>query len=312
MGKYIITSGQNIYDVALHLYGSVEGIVDLMMNNASLSLCDSLKPGMELVYTDDFIINNDIYAYYRMNNIVPSNGERTVYYKSSSHPKLIEIYVDKELTSVAFDLYGLYGEIEIDWGDNSPMQILPIPSQFQTISHYFDNKVSTDRKINIYGYFHLQFLDISKLFPKSVFVLQPLYVEKFKFSACEADIDFFKLIEGVYKIELNGAKSNNLLPLLHCYDLKELDLSFAKLRQDVIDLYLIALVNEHYGRRNCHLILTTRPSGIYQEPLRDHEARYIIQSGMEAIWVITHEPAWNEAGDWVFDVCGEIYTINTP
>ena len=31
MGKYIVTNGQNIYDISLHLYGSIEGIVDLMM-----------------------------------------------------------------------------------------------------------------------------------------------------------------------------------------------------------------------------------------------------------------------------------------
>ena len=33
MGSYRVVAGQNIYDVALHLYGSVEGIVDLLVNN---------------------------------------------------------------------------------------------------------------------------------------------------------------------------------------------------------------------------------------------------------------------------------------
>ena len=52
MGKYKITAGQNIYDIAMHLYGSIEGIVDLLINNPGLSLDDNLKSGDELEYTD--------------------------------------------------------------------------------------------------------------------------------------------------------------------------------------------------------------------------------------------------------------------
>ena len=36
MGNYRVITGQNIYDVALHLYGSIEGIVDLLVNNPDL------------------------------------------------------------------------------------------------------------------------------------------------------------------------------------------------------------------------------------------------------------------------------------
>ncbi|MCS2956861.1 hypothetical protein NXX53_06170 [Bacteroides salyersiae] len=43
MGKYTVITGQNLYDIALHIYGSIEGIVDLLMNNPDLSLCDNLK-----------------------------------------------------------------------------------------------------------------------------------------------------------------------------------------------------------------------------------------------------------------------------
>jgi hypothetical protein len=36
MGKYTVTGRQNLFDIALHLYGSIEGIIDLMMSNTSL------------------------------------------------------------------------------------------------------------------------------------------------------------------------------------------------------------------------------------------------------------------------------------
>ena len=74
MGRYKVIAGQNIYDVALHLYGSVEGIVDLLMNNTSLSIDDDLRPGDELAYTDGFVINADVLAYNTRHNIVPAGG----------------------------------------------------------------------------------------------------------------------------------------------------------------------------------------------------------------------------------------------
>ena len=55
MGRYKVIAGQNIYDIALHIYGSIEGIVDLMMCNTDLSLDTTLKVGDELIYSDDFI-----------------------------------------------------------------------------------------------------------------------------------------------------------------------------------------------------------------------------------------------------------------
>ena len=48
MGNYRVITGQNIYDVALHLYGSIEGIVDLLVNNPDLSLETELRTGQEL------------------------------------------------------------------------------------------------------------------------------------------------------------------------------------------------------------------------------------------------------------------------
>ena len=50
MGKYTVTEGQNLYDVALHLTGSIEGIVDLLICNPALSLADTLRSGDELFY----------------------------------------------------------------------------------------------------------------------------------------------------------------------------------------------------------------------------------------------------------------------
>lgn len=37
--------------------------------------------------------------------------------------------------------------------------------------------------------------------------------------------------------------------------------------------------------------------------------RYRIASGMEAVWVILHEEAWNEGGAWKFIIDDITYTV---
>ena len=57
MAIYKVKPAQNLYDVALHLYGSIEGLFDLLITNEWLSMTTELQPGMELEYHDYFVIN---------------------------------------------------------------------------------------------------------------------------------------------------------------------------------------------------------------------------------------------------------------
>lgn len=106
MGNYRVITGQNIYDVALHLYGSIEGIVDLLINNPGLSLETELRTGQELTYTDGFIINADVVAYNEMHGIVPSNGERHVYPKHFTCPQTAVFSLSAALVSVQCEVSG--------------------------------------------------------------------------------------------------------------------------------------------------------------------------------------------------------------
>ena len=49
------------------------------------------------------------------------------------------------------------------------------------------------------------------------------------------------------------------------------------------------------------------PSGEYQEPPRDEHGNYVITTGMQAVYVITHEPDWNIAGAWTFKINNSVY-----
>jgi hypothetical protein len=307
MGKYTVTAGQNLFDVALHIYGSIEGIIDLMMNNISLSFAGSLKTGDELEFTDGFVINPDIIAYYRMNNIVPANGERKVYHKSTGFQKVFKIRLNSVQTSAGFTVSG-NGDMEIDWGDNSPVQSVTLHNEQQPFFLCFDNTVSGKRKIVIYGDFTIKQMDFTALGATDIFLFRPLSVEKFVLKDSKINIGFISLFKDVYNINLSGMKIASLLPLLENKKLMKLDLSGINVECDVIDQYLTGLVKYHHGRRSCTVILTEYPSGEYKEPGRDENGKYILTCGMEAVWLLCNEPLWNEAGYWKFTIKGETYT----
>lgn len=308
MGKYRVTAGQNIYDVALHLYGSIEGIVDLMMNNRDLSLVTTLRAGDELVYTDDFIINADVVAYNTLHGIVPANGERHVYHKKITLPASAIFHLPAELTSVSCSLSG-EGTVEIDWGDNSDVETVPLGKDVRTLAHIFDNKVRGKRTVRWFSDTRFGKADWSGLQPSSLFLLREFPVEELKLTGCALSLESFQLLTETYDLNLTGITTGSLMPLVRCKELMTLDLAEAHLRSTVIDAYLTALVEDYGNRRNCTVTLPTMPSGTYREPLRDEvSGRYILSSGMEALWVLLHEEAWNEGGVWKFIINGQTYT----
>lgn len=309
MAKYTVITGQNLYDIALHIYGSIEGIVDLLVNNPNLSLCDNLRNGDVLEYTDGFIINEDVIVYNRMNGIVPSNSERNVYAKFSSKQQLCEIHIKNDRTYIEFIVNGSC-DLDIDWGDNSPIEVIALSDKEFRVYHAFDNQCKENRKIRIYGECQFKTIDWSNLNPLHVYPYKPINAEKLYIQSFSASLDFLVLFNGLYEINLSKIKTDNLLPLVYQTKLKVLDLTDAKISRLILDEYLISLVNNYENRRNNHIILSTEPTGEYKEPSIDDNNRYILRNGMEAIWVILHEPAWNEAGKWKFTIKDKIYTYS--
>lgn len=308
MSKYVVCEGQNLFDIALHIHGSIEGIVDLLVCNPLLSLASKLKSGDELSYTDDFVIDADTVAYYRRYAIKPANGERTVYYRFSEYPKFAEIYLENSQILACFEISG-NGTLEIDWGDNSKIETLTLGNALRQVFHTFDNSISGKRKISFYGNVSVRQINLSGMSASAIYLLRPLPIEKFTLQRGDMDIDFLYLLQDTYEIDLTRLTTDNLLSLLNNKGLMKLDLSGANIRQSTLDEYLINLVRHYYGRRSCDVYLTILPSGIYQEPRRDDNQNYILTTGMEAVWVLTHEAAWNEAGYWKFVINDLTYTF---
>lgn len=306
MGKYIVTKGQSLFDVALHLSGSIEGIVDLLINNEKLSLDTKLKSGDELIYTDDFTINTDIIAYNNNYQIIPANGEKNVYYKSIKSSKLLEIVCHQDATEMHFEISG-NGTLDIDWDDNSPVTTIQLSNKLEKVLHYFDNQSYLKRKIKLHGNINIKQLNLEGMILEAIYLLCPLQIEKFNLDKTNiSSIDFVQLFFGVYQINITNNTLSKLLPLAYNKNLMSLSLKNSRVSQEMIDKYLIHIVEHYEDRRNCTVTLPIPPSGVYQEPGKNENGNYIIASGFEAMWIITHEPAWNN-DSWKFIINDQEY-----
>lgn len=306
MGKYIVTAGQNIYDIALHLYGALEGLLDLFINNPSLSFSDRLCIGDELIYTDGFVISEDTISYNKTHNIIPANGERHIYYKHNKNI-FLEAYISNQKNAASLFISG-EGILTIDWGDDADLEVITLDKSVKDIRHYFNNIISDKRKIRLCGNVEFYFLDLSKLEAEEIYLLRLLYTEKLVLHHTDMNIEFTKLLEGCYQCDLAGSGTQSLLPLLKLKKLKFLKLDDVHVKPSIIDEYLIELVKQYGNRRNCRISLTISPTGVYKEPSKDINGKFRPVSGMEAIWIILHEPSWNESGNWEFIINGKTYT----
>ncbi len=65
-------AGQNIFDMALQMFGDATGVYDLAVIN-SLSVTDSIEPGTEL-NEPEFETNKSVVQYFTARNLKPATG----------------------------------------------------------------------------------------------------------------------------------------------------------------------------------------------------------------------------------------------
>lgn len=74
MEKYTARSGENIFDIALTLCGSVEGVFMLLAANPELSVNTEIRHGMEILYEPSYILNNEVKKWLDDNGVRVRNG----------------------------------------------------------------------------------------------------------------------------------------------------------------------------------------------------------------------------------------------
>lgn len=289
MATYKVTTNQNIFDVALLLYGSIEGLFDLLISNEWLDMETDLVSGMELEYHDYFVVNDGMKSAMNTKNLIPANRERHVYLKHPAEELVFLCDIDAEEYSVSFIVSGS-GSMLIDWGDNTDLETVQLAVEQQIVEHYFDN-VTEKRRIKVYGNFQIIKLDTTKI-GGALKLMRPMTVDEYTSHSNSYPLQGLFLFDGTVSVDLRGCHIDNLLPIgdmsLQILDLR--NVSFADI--SVLDEYLQYIVSNYGNRRNCTVYLTSEPT----------------EKGMAAIETILGEDAWNEAGNWVFNIKDKTYT----
>lgn len=289
MATYKVKGSQNLYDIALHLYGTIEGLFDLLISNPSLSMSGDLKAGTELEYHEDFVINSGIMNQLNEEGIVPVNGERFVYYKETESPLRAIIKVPAEAESFVLSISG-EGTLTIDWGDNTQLENIELTHSQSIIEHHFNNEVDL-RRIRCYGDFSVLQLNTTES-GGELYLTAPMTVDEYVSQSNGNTLASLFLFEGTYKVDLQKMFIEDLSPI-YSMSLSQLNLLGVRFKSvDVLDNYLVNIVENHQNRRACEVWLDTVPT----------------DSGMQAIQTIIGEAEWNTPNKWVFHINNQIYT----
>lgn len=74
MPKINVNQGQNLLDVTLQEYGSIEGVINLVFDN-ELTLNDTLIGGQELTIDESKTVTPDVVQYFVSQKIKVNTGE---------------------------------------------------------------------------------------------------------------------------------------------------------------------------------------------------------------------------------------------
>ena len=217
MKQYTVRSGQNIYDVSLTLYGTVEGIFDLLISNEGLTMDTKLEYGMVLNYHEEFVVNNGVVSWLRDNKVLVKNGEHIYHHidiESLVKQHIYSFHADQygELQWLSPDERNMYWEeltapriaiqqqgqtasmnvwlkddthMFIDWGDYSDVQIIGSEEEVE-IEHCY--KSDGLHKITIYGDFKCYLLDLRKV-NGIHYPLSNIYADNFESALNINDLD---------------------------------------------------------------------------------------------------------------------------
>lgn len=173
------------------LYGSVEGIFDLLVSNDWLSMETTLHYGMELSYNEDFVINTDLPMWFNNKKIIVKNGEHlhtpldlgeivkthfALYHRdildelSTQSPDERNMFWDNlNVPALMIDHYGQISTLKfalknsthliIDWGDFTLPQVIDSRDLIE-LEHCY--KSSGRHKIILYGDCEFSELDLRK------------------------------------------------------------------------------------------------------------------------------------------------------
>lgn len=249
---YIVQNKQNIYDVAVQLYGSVEGIFDLLITNDWLTMDTTLKAGDELQYHPQYTLNKDILGLLNERGIVVVNGdgaEVTSYY-GMMPVFVLSATIGDSLTGKM--TIGGTGSIFVDWGD-SGSSTHRLSGTTVVAGHNYGR--SDNYTIKCYADGTLNWIDLRGL-SSTLYLTQNVTLEALLTDSRETipDMSLFDLIDSVDRLMLRNQRFDSLT-FVEKYDLLLLDLIGSEIDPTVMQEYLIWINNHLASLRGCDVYL---------------------------------------------------------
>lgn len=284
MAQYTVKYGQNIYDIAVQLYGSIEGLFDLLITNPELEMDQDLVPGQVLEYHDYFIVNTTIKSSVDNQETLIANGESKVYYQDDGSPFMI-LDKNKNMLLVTLSLSGS-GAVTIDWGDNTPRQTIVLSQAIVNIEHFY--QIGTASKIMFFGspVFDLFAIkhNTGELYP-----LKNLNIKEYgsiNSTSMLPEIDLFLPLSA---INLSNSWVPGLEPIYDKLNLRKIDLTGIKCEsENWLGDWLQYIIANYQGRKSATVYLSGE----------------ISKSDLYAMRQIMNEPEWNTDGNWEFFING--------
>ena len=206
--SYIVKSGQNIFDVAIMLHGSIEGVFDLLLSNDELTFNTQLIAGTPLKYHTEFTINDSVAKWFSTNDITVRNGhhkvdsasipsifllwlysfhpqeydtlmfqseeDRTTYLNKFFLPRMIIRHSGVDCNIPVWVYTNKY--LVIDWGDCSSPQIVEHTEDEIELVHCYNS--GDEHIIKFYGNFDFYTIDLSAI-NGIYYLLDSIYADNF-------------------------------------------------------------------------------------------------------------------------------------
>lgn len=229
MATYTVRKNQNIYDVALHIYGSIEGVFDLLISNSELGYDDELTAGQELEYHTSYVQNEAVVDKMEEECWVPVNSERKVYYRTCEAALLFYCKTDEGTGRVSIAVSGS-GTIYIDWGDNSEIEEVNLSDTEVTIVHAYENSAAS-YTVKIYSD-DVEFttLNVTGL-GGDMYLTNGVVVEEFTCNDGDMSLAFLSLVTDTYSVDLSGMEISSL-ESIYDMNLMTLNLTGAKFTEE--------------------------------------------------------------------------------
>lgn len=305
MSTYTVQTNQSVFDVAMAIHGTIDGLADILVNNKGLNLVDDIEAGEEIVFTSIITLNKPVVDFLDSKGIVVANNGLDVKFQQPLHPIIASLSINK--SSSIFEFTKTDGDIYIDWGDESDIELFT--SSTKHVYHQFDISVAEkDERFNIriFGDKSTSLGDVEVISTtvESCILYRSVSMTGYIDGSEIENPEFISLADGIKHISLANATSGDFGFLGRIETIRELYLETKNTTPESIDSLFKTIVNEYGGRLPASIKTKIAPNGKYQAPKDNLPPK----TGMEAVWVLINSEQWNtETHRWKIEIDGIEY-----